>query len=391
VLSCAGPVRQRPRPVIALLVTGAALVAATWTRSTAVRALPPDFDEFAYLPAAFHYAERMAPGRWHEIPELNENQEHPPLVKLAYAAELKKSGAREPDWEQVKVGRPIPAEAEPAFLGPRAVSAVAGVLQVLLAALVSPLGALWLAFDTYHVKYTAQAYVEAIPGLFALLAVLLFERALKRRGPEGLIPSRPTLEPLPLFAAAVMVGLAAAGKYPYGVVIGLTFAPFLLLRASHRPWLLFGVAATVLLAFLAADPWLWPDPIDRLWETISFHFSYSQNEHVRRAGHPWWYQLFYLTRSTPSEWHKGVFPIGFLDMLLLPAAAIGIPATLRRRPVWAAWALVGLLFLLAWPTKWPQYTLLVRPALAVMAGLGLAWLRELVSGRRRPPEDSGLL
>lgn len=390
-LSYAGPVRKRPRPVLALLLVGAALIAATWTRNLAVRALPPDDDELADLPAAFHYAERMTPGRWHELADLTENPEHPPLVKLAYAAQLRRAGTSEPDWRKVEAGRPIPPEAEPAFLGPRAVSAVTGVLQVLAAALVSPLGALWLALDTSHVTYTARAGLEAIPGLFALLAVLLFERALRRRGPEGLVPSRPTVAPLPLFAAAVMTGLAAAGKYPYGVALCLAFTPFLLHRAAHRPWLLFGVAATVFLAFLAADPWLWPDPIDRLWEAVSFHVSASRSDHVRRAGHPWWYPLYYLTRSTPSPWHQGVFPVGVLDALLLPAAALGIPATLRRRPVWAAWALAGLLFLLAWPAKWPQDTLLIRAPLAVMAGLGLGWVKELVVGNRYRQEEERLL
>ena len=376
------------RPTATALLLGLlAVVAAGWVRGVAVQRLPPDFDELAYLPAAFRYAERMVPGRWAEIADVTENGQHPPMVKLAYGAVLEKTRAREPDWDRLEVGTPIPPEARPAFQGPRVLSAVTGVLQVLLEALVSPLGALWLAFDTYHAKYTAKAYIEGLPGLLAMLAVLLFERALRPRQPMGLVPPPPTLSPAPLLAAAALLGLAAAGKYPYGVVLGLAFLPFLVQRGQGRPRLLAGAGAVALLAFLAADPYLWKDTVDRAWNSVAFHFQYTQSEHVRKSGLPWWYQLSYLTRSAPVRWHPGVFPVGWLDMLLLPAAALGVPAAARRRPVWLAWAAVGLLFLLLWPTKWPPYTLLARPPLTVLAGLGLVALKDRLLdrllGRRR--------
>ncbi len=373
---------QRPSPVTALLLGLLAVAAAAWVRGAAVQRLPPDYDEFAYLPAAFRYAERMAPGRWGEIVDVKENEEHPPMVKLAYGVVLEETGAREPEWDRVEVGKPTPPEARPAFTGPRVLSAVTGVLQVLLEALVSPLGALWLAFDTYHAKYTAQAYLEGLPGLFAILAVLLFERALRQREPRGLVPAPPTLSPVPLVAAAALLGLAAAGKYPYGLVLLLAFLPFLVQRGHGRPWLLAGAGAAALLLFLAADPYLWNDTLDRAWNSVAYHLQYTQTEHVKKSGLPWWYQLHYLTRSAPVRWHPGVFPIGWLDMLLLPAAALGVPAAARHRPVWLAWAVVGLLFLLVWPTKWPQYTLLARPPLTVLAGLGLVAVKDRLLGRR---------
>jgi hypothetical protein len=276
--------------------------------------------------------------------------------------------------------------AAPAFSGPRTFSAVTGVLQVLLEALVSPLGALWLAFDTYHAKYTAQAYLEGLPGLLAILAVLLFERALRRLEPQGLVPAPPTLSPLPLLAAAVMLGLAAAGKYAYGLVLLLAFLPFLVQRGQDRPWLLAGAAAAMLLAFLAADPCLWQDGVDRLWNSVAYHFQNTQSARVQKAALPWWYQLYYLTRSTPVRWHPGVFPLGWLDLLLLPVAALGVPYAARQRPVWLAWAIVALIFLLAWPVKWPQYTLLARPPLTVLAGLGLLAVKDRLLGGRRVAE-----
>jgi hypothetical protein len=106
---------------------------------------------------------------------------------------------------------------------------------------------------------------------------------------------------------------------------------------------------------------------------------------VKKSALPWWYQLHYLTRSAPARWHPGVFPIGWLDVLLLPVAALGVPSAARHRPVWLAWAVVGLLVLLAWPTKWPQYTLLVRPPLTVLAALGLVAVKDRLLGGRRAP------
>ncbi|MCI0569749.1 MAG: hypothetical protein L0Y66_03285, partial [Myxococcaceae bacterium] len=67
-----------------LVLVSLVLVLGAAQRVHAVRALPPDFDEFAYLPVAYDYAERI-PGRLGEIPSYPENREHPPFVKLSYA------------------------------------------------------------------------------------------------------------------------------------------------------------------------------------------------------------------------------------------------------------------------------------------------------------------
>jgi len=69
-------------------------------------------------------------------------------------------------------------------------------------------------------------------------------------------------------------------------------------------------------------------------------------------------------------------------------AVLSAPAAAARRPVLVAWAAVGMVFLLAWPTKWPQYTVIVRPALAICAGLGAAALLDRLTGRRRVSRGS---
>jgi hypothetical protein len=366
------------------LVAGAAIAA----RAVAVRELPPDYDEVAYISAAYWYAERMAPGHWRELSDEPENAEHPPMVKLLYALEFRLTGAPEPEWELVSPGEPLPEAARPAFLQARALSAAAGVLQAALLAVVAPMGGLWLAVDTYHVKFTSEAYIEALPGLLALLSVLLFERALRRREPPAGTPAPvpEALRPGPLLAAAACLGLAAAGKYAYGLVLALTMAPFLLTRARHQPGALLGFAAVVLAVFLAANPALWPDPLGRLWSSVGFHFHYAVDDNVRSFDLPWWQPLAWLSRPAPAVWHPGVFLVSFPDRLILAVAAVSAPAAWRRRPVWVAWSVVGLAFLLVWPTKWPQYTLMVRAGLAGCAGIGLAVLWDRVRSHRDAPE-----
>ncbi|WNG45541.1 hypothetical protein F0U60_16630 [Archangium minus] len=359
-----------------------ALLAATWQRARAVERLPPDYDELIYLPVAYRYAELLSGGRWGELAAYRENFEHPPLVKLLYALELLASGTPEPDWKTVRVGRPIPEPAVPVFRWTRWLSAGMGILQVGLTGLVHPVGALLLAFDAYHAKYTAQAYLEGVPGLFAILSVLAFERARRRALEAG--QGRP-FQLASLALSGALLGVAAAGKYPYAMVVGLAFLPFLIGygRARGRVWAAFVLPAMA--TFLIANPALWSNPVGNLWASLTFHWNYSHSEHVVRSALPWYQPLYYLTHATPVRWHAGVFATGATVWVLLPLAAMGFPATLRQRPVWAAWALVGLVFLLLWSTKWPQYLLLILPALSVCAGMGVSTLYRLVASavRRR--------
>lgn len=347
---------------VALAILAVAL--GVWQRARAVLELPPDFDELIYLPAAYDYAERMAPGRWGEIPQYQKNLEHPPMVKLLFALGLKAEGAPAPNWDRLEVGHPIPEDAVAPFRTARWLSFAFGVAQLVLLALVEPWAALLLAIEPYHAKYTAQAYLEAVPGLFALLAVLLFERAR-----ATVNPSR---ERTLWAVCALSLGAAAAGKYPYGLVVGLAFLPLCALERRHwRRWLVLALVA--LAAFFLLDPFLWPAPIARTLESVGFHWNYSHGEHVKEAGLPWWAPLYFLTHAEPLHWHKTVFFTGVVEWIALPLAALGWWRTVRTRPVWASWAAVGLAFLLVWPTKWPQYTLLVLPALCMCAANAITW------------------
>lgn len=339
---------------------------AGFLRYQAVVRLPVDRDEGAYLTAAFRYQEMLTQKRWKDIPNLDRNMEHPPFIKLIFATDLWFRKPQEPHWASLTVSQPIPPTDRPAFDGARLISAVGGTLQVFVLALVHPLAGLLLAFNTYHIKYSAEAGLEGVSGLMAVLAAFLFEMGRTRK---SLSPANAPHDWKFLAVSAIALGLAAAGKYLYGTV-GIVLAAFMIdRRRSPRTLLLYGLIA--LSAFVVADPFLWPNPYSRLWDSVSFHWRYAHSGAVASAAMPWYSPVVHLIRSQPTMWHPGVFYTRLADVLLLPLSLIGLRRALHERPVWVVWAGVGLLFLLLWPTKWPQYILLILPPLAVSAGIGL--------------------
>ena len=362
---------------VAVAVVAVAVGAAQ--RIHAVDELPPDFDELVYLPIAYEYA-RLLPEHADAIPGFDENREHPPMVKLAFGAAVDVVEPPEPKWDELKVGKPLPASAKGAFGCGRWPNMIAGTAQLALVSIASPLAALLLAVEPYHAKYTSQAMLEAIPGVFALLAVLLVERALRSAGRRRVVL---------ILLAAVALGASAAGKYPYGIVLGLTLLPFVIGGFPRRPLVWAGFVALSLLALIAFDPTFWTGPVARAEEAIAYHWAYSHGEHVTETGLPWYAQVEWLFKAAPLDWHRGVFLTGLVTQALLPLAAVGFPLAWRARRIWAVWALVGMAFLLVWPTKWPQYLLMVLPALAVCAAY--APLAVAAVARRLLPREKPLL
>jgi hypothetical protein len=143
--------------------------------------------------------------------------------------------------------------------------------------------------------------------------------------------------------------------------------------------LYLGVAGLVFIVF---DPAIWHDPFNRLWNPVFFHTQYAQSEHVEASQFSRWYQpLLWLSKSYPYMWHPGVFfynPLEGLfsiDGLIFLFALGGSYFEWRKRRWVVVWMISGVVFLLIWPTKWPQYTLVVIPAfcLAASAGLSYVW------------------
>ena len=335
--------------------------------------LPVDYDELTYLPAAYRYAEMLRSARWMEVMNYQEVMEHPAMNKLLFAVDIALRHPKEPNWDALQIGKPIPQPDVAAFIGARLISAVGGTLQVFLTSLIQPFGGVLLALNTYHIKYSAQAYLEGIPGFMAVLAVVLLQWSVAK-GDAG--TKRQTAL---LAASSIALGLAAAGKYLYGIV-GFVLIWFLIQRKhSWRAALIY--AGTALLVFFVTDPYLWPNPAIRLWNSLTYHWHFAHGEHVASSGLPWYAALSYLLYSRPMHWHPGVFYTGIADLVLLPLACIGIYRTAKEQPVWLALACVGLIFLFLWATKWPQYTLLILPPVCVCAGFGVQQIVAAVSAK----------
>ncbi len=360
--------------------------------------LPIDYDEDDYLRAGQLYATGIQEGDLGVFLDENYRSEHPPLSKIV-------TGLALAPLEQVPEIPDRPTTAEPATDLPqphldvaRSVNAAFGVATAILLALVSPVAGLWLAVHTWTVKYSSQVMLEAVPAFFALLAVVLASRAWRSE-----LPGRRRAW---LVAAAVAFGLACAGKYLYGVA-GLAIVADWLWRTRAATaaddgrrsagriarwalpvagWLVLGFVA-----FMVANPYLWPDPVGRLGESITYHGGYATSEAVSDTGWPMWQPIVWLMGSVPFH-ERGTFIVA-VDLFITALAVVGLRRMWNQHRVYALWLGIGLLFLLFWPTKWPQYVLLVSAPLSLAAAHGtwivVAPVRRWATGLRRRDVDAG--
>ena len=418
--------RTRFSLLLAIVLLAAAL------RGCAVIRLPVDFDEPVYFSAGQRLAAAVREGDFDQFVNADAAPEHPALVKLLYAAVFLgfPPAPEVPDYPvDLSPPRYAPYAAQIGAMGSaaRLSSAFFGVLNVLLVALVSPAAGALLAIHTYTIKYTSQIYLEALPMFTATVAVLAYcravgeqerkeEREQGRKGEDFFTPAPflPfTRSPLFWWAlSAVALGLTAAGKYLYAVA-GIAIAADALWRwgverlgkrekgsrgdretvrspvhpFTPSPLLLLAWGGVALLVFFAANPNLWPDPVGRLAASLGFHAAYTQGPQVAQSGYPWYQPFVWLFTPQPVVWHPTVLftPLDGLTAALgvLGAGPLWRSAGGRRRVVVLWWA-IGLVFLLLWPTKWPQYSLIMTVPVCLCAAEGLrqvaSWARRATGG-----------
>ena len=348
--------------------------------------LPIDYDEDDYMRAGQQYAEAIRAGDWAALTELNYRSEHPPLAKLAYGLALLALPPVDEIPDRPTTAGPANSLPEPHLQVGRTVAAIAGMLEVLALALVNPLAGLFLGVHTFTIKYTSQVMLEALPALTSTVTVLAFARS-KRRWNGWLILS------------AVALGLTAAGKYLYAIVgivviihwLWETFPEQRRPAALARwlaPVLLWGLLA--LAVFAIANPFLWPAPVERLRASIFFHSEYTQSETVQQANLPLWQPLVWLFQSVP--WHPGVFVVAFDALIAI--LAVRLKPLWQRNRLYVLWLMVALGFLFLWPTKWPQYILILTAPLALAAATGFQariwepfrrWFRRVRAGGWQRP------
>lgn len=389
-----------PRRLLRLVAIVLVTVVGLSLRLRAVDRLPIDFDEDDYLATSQHYAQAIRANDLSAIVNYEYVQEHPLLAKLVYTLATLGLPPAPPIAELAPTARPASSLPQPHFTIARLTSATFGTLTVTLLALLSPVAALFLAIQTWEIKYTSQVMLEGFPSFTSLVAVLAYMRwrpsPTRRRSQTGW-----------LILSAVALGLTAASKYVY-CVAGLAIvadrvwtvlaAPVSLEKKKAGAIIkailpLIGWGALALSVFWAADPRLWVDPINRLIRSVAYWPAYSQSANVTSAGYPMWQPLVWL--SGPVPWHPSVF-IFLLDLPISLLAVVGVRRVWqdenRRVLVW--WLLIALAFLLWWNTKWPQYILTLTVPLTVAAAHGFAeqvwepflrwWQRVRITGLRRP-------
>jgi ABC-type sugar transport system permease subunit len=372
---------------VALVVGLAAL-----TRAIAVDRLPIDYDEDDYLRAGQIYAEGFQAGDPGVLLRENYRPEHPPLTKILTGVVLT-------PLEPAPLVPDLPTTAAQAASLPEPHHTVARVLQaafaiaaVVVLAILDPLAGGVLAVHTWTIKYSSQVQLEAVPVALTLVAVLAWMRADRVDPAEG-DRGRSRRRVVWLVVSAVALGLAVAAKYPYaiaGVAIALTWlarrpaegagadpADGAAARpaSTNGPGLarrLSAVAAWAALAvgaFFLAAPYLWPDPLGRLWASLTYHGGYAVSDAVQQTGWPAWQPLTWLAGSVP--WHRpGTFLVA-VDLAISAFALVGLPRLWARQRVVAVWLLLALAFLLLWPTKWPQYVLMLSAPLSLAAAHGI--------------------
>ncbi len=377
---------KRPRRLVRILSIVLITLIALALRLQAVERLPIDFDEDDYLRAGQQYAASIAAGDWSILNRENYRTEHPPLVKIAYGLALTLLPPAPEIPDQPTTAPPARSLPQPHLTVARLTTTAFGVLEVLVLALLNPLAGFFLAIRTWDIKYTTQVMLEGLPSLTSALAVFFYLKSNRT--------SR-----LWLVLSAAALGLTAASKYLYciaGIAIAIDWLWHI--RSSRReasalwvwlrPVLIWGVGAIAV--FLIANPYLWPDPIARLKDSIIYHAEYAQSEAVEQAGFPTWQPLAWLAQSVP--WHPGVFTLS-IDLYVSILAILGMRRLWSRSRVSAIWLAVALGFLLVWTTKWPQYILILTFPLSLTAAEGFraaigepvtSWLERWRSERAAP-------
>lgn len=376
--------RTKSSSLVLKILAVVVVTAIAWTlRERAVNKLPVDFDEDDYLRAAQQFTQLIRTDDWAGFQETNYRTEHPPLSKILYGISLLSAPEAPLILDRPTSAGPDNYLPRELLFNARSVGQVFGTLTVFLLSLLNPIAGLFLATHTMTIKYVSQVMLEALPALTSLVTVMAYIQSKKQKSAPGW-----------LVISAIFLGLTAASKYLYCIVgIAILIDWYMVskendnLRLFFQNILFWGGLALVV--FFLADPYLWPDPIARLKESVFYHAGYATGaSEVENAGFPFWQPFVWLNTSA-FYWHEDVFVIS-LDLVITILAAFGIARLWRKERTYVLWLAIAVVFLLLWPTKWPQYILVLTVPLSLAAGetilLGWETTREGLSRRRHGKE-----
>jgi ABC-type sugar transport system permease subunit len=352
------------------------VIALAWNlRLNAATYLPVDYDEDDYMRAAQEYAAVIRSGDLSGLMDYNYRTEHPPLLKILYGWAI----AGDPEVRLIP-DRPTTAQPDatlprPHLIHARTLGAVIGTLVVGIVAFINPLAGFALSIHTFNIKYVSQVMLESLPSLTSLIAVLAYLKSKKSTRRWNW-----------LALSAIFLGLTASSKYLYCVVgiailidwfIGIPSPKFLGWRKlgetgrelrRYTPMLLWGLLAVSV--FFATNPYLWPDPLNRLRESVFYHAGYASGAvEVQRAGYPFYQSLVHMFFSPYWWWQNRVFAFPY-DPFLAIFAILGLKGLWKKERLYVLWLIVALAFLFVWPTKWAQYNIILSVPLALSTAEG---------------------
>lgn len=375
--------------LVFLLLKLLAIIAVTgiaWAvRERAVNMLAVDYDEDDYMRAAQQFTKLIRTNDWAGFQETNYRAEHPPLAKFLFGVSLLSAPEKPTIPDRPTSAGPDNYLPRELLLSARTVGEVLGTITVFLLALFNPLAGGFLAIHTWTIKYDSQVMLEALPALTSLIMVVTYIQSKRRKNGTAW-----------LIASAVFLGLTAASKYIYCVIAIAILIDWFLdakeqnnLRSFFRNVFLWGAVSIVI--FLIADPYLWPNPIERLKESVLYHAGYSTGAgEVERANFPFWQQFIWLNTSPATLWHPDVFLLA-PDLVITILAVLGLSRLWRKERLYVLWLGVAIVFLLLWPTKWPQYLLILTVPLSLSAAeaVSLGWEKMKGSLDRRRLRTQG--
>jgi hypothetical protein len=363
---------------------------AGFVRVYAAQRLDVDYDEPVYLGAAVEYANDIRQGEYNMLAWSENTFEHPALYKILYGVALLTQRPLE-KFHISDLPRLAPirsTEAREWAMSGRYLSAFLAGLAALALAAINPVGGLLLAINSLGVKYTSQVYLEALPLLTSLLSALAYLRWFRLVSRDRDYGFRSLIW---LAASAIFLGMTAAGKYVYCVVgfaIVLHTAIAILQKQipGRLAFHLLGWGVLSILMFFVFDPYLWPHPFSRLMKTLVFHVGFQESNIVKAYHYPWYQPLQWLWAfSALNELRPPTAFLFRIDQVLCILAIIGLPRLFRRNRFFFYWLVIGLLFLLIWTTKWPQYTLIILVPYCVSASDGVYtivdWTRQYILPR----------
>lgn len=368
------------RILMIVLILGITLLAFS-LRAYASERLYYDEDEDTYLSAALNYANYMREGKYSWLAWDTTNFEHPSFYKIVYGVVLLSHDPLDHfNKTDFVYNTPISnSQAAEYALADRRVSVVFGSLTVLALAILNPLAGFFLAINSLGIKYTSEIYLEALPMLSSLLSILAYGM-FYQSAVKDLKNSKKSY--LWLGASALFLGITAASKYVYciaGLAIVLHWVIALVRKKlpARQVYVLLGWGVVSMLMFFVFDPYLWPHPISRIIKTLTFHVNFQNAEFVK--GYPFWQVLQWLFNPFA---HYDVRPRSAVllqvEPLLFILALIGLPRTIKKNSLYAIWLVIGLLFLMTWGTKWPQYTMIILVPFSLAASQGILTLYELI-------------